>query len=143
MRRDAGCLCGRLRARVEGDEARDLALRHLRRGDVHAGDAGRHHHLGLAERGAADAERAGLHLAPGDGNGFVRLRVRTERDAGGARMRRHRRDVPFERVEIDQQRRRVERMTAAGLADKGGIGAEASHCPTSSRANAGLSTSRR
>ena len=56
---------------------------------------------------------------------FVRLGMRAQRDARRPRMRRHRRDVALERVEIEQQRRRVERVAAARDADERRVGARA------------------
>src|SRR5437899_10347673 len=60
----------------------------------------------LAQLGAGDAERPRAHLTPGDLGAAVRLRVRPEVLAGGARMRGHPADVPLEAVEVEEQRRR-------------------------------------
>ena len=119
-----------MRLRMERDEARDLGLGHLRRGDVHAGECPPATMISASpKRRAADAERAGLDLQLGDARRFMRLGMRAQRHADGARMRRHRRDVALERVAIDEQRRRVERGAAAGLVDEAGIGAEVGHVP--------------
>ena len=53
---------------VERDESGDLGRRHVRRGDVYAREPRRHHHLGLAQSRAADAERTGFDLAARDGD---------------------------------------------------------------------------
>ena len=141
--------------KVQRDQPSDLGWRHLRRGDVDAGNARIHHHLGLAQGRATDADRTGVHLHPSDADGFVCLRVRAERHAYGARMRRHRRDVALERVEIDEQRRRVQTVAAAGLTDERGVGAQslcygcyprkwqATRCPGFTSRIAGSSTRQR
>ena len=88
------------------DHARDLAPFDDRRGEQHAADAGRDHRLRLGHRGDADAERAGGDLTPGDLRALVRLGVRPKAAAGRLGMLRHRPQVGFEPVQIDQQGRR-------------------------------------
>src|SRR5262249_19620278 len=68
---------------------------------------------------------------------------------------RHRRDVALKRVEIDEQRRRVQTVAAAGLTDKRGVGAQslchgcyprkwqATRCPGFTLRIAGSSTRQR
>ena len=68
--------------------------------------AGARHHLGLAELGARDAERAVAHLAPGNLGAAMRLRVRPEILAGRARVRGHPAKVALEAVEVEEQRGR-------------------------------------
>ena len=66
------------------------------------------HDLGFAELRDRDAGRPGLHLHPRDLGCLVGLRVRSEADARGTGHGSHLADVPFERVEVDHQRRRIQ-----------------------------------
>ena len=50
-------------------------------------------HFGLADLGAADADRAALDLPAGDDRRLVRLGVRPQRDARGVGERLHAVDV--------------------------------------------------
>ena len=61
--------------------------------DQEPANAGPRHHLGLAELGAGDAERARAHLAAGDLGAAMRLRVGPEVLAGRARVRGHAAEV--------------------------------------------------
>src|SRR5207302_6394722 len=74
--------------------------------DEEPADARARHHLGLAELGAGDAERAAAHLAPGDLGAAMRLRVGPEILAGRARVRGHPAEVALEAVEVEEQRGR-------------------------------------
>src|SRR5213594_4204684 len=62
------------------------------------------HHLGLAQLGAGDTQRAGLDLALRDLRALVGLGVRADRFAGAAHVRRHPLEVALEAIEIEQQR---------------------------------------
>ena len=97
-----------VRRRVQRHEPPDLVLAEHGRGQQEAVQPARRHRLGLAQLGAAQADRAGLHLAPADRDRLVRLSVRPQPDAALPRQRRHGRDVVVEGVEVEDQRRRVE-----------------------------------
>ena len=62
----------------------------------------------FAQLGDANAQRAGFDLPPRDLGTLVRLGVRPELNAALARKLRHMRDVAFEHVEIDDERRRLQ-----------------------------------
>ena len=68
----------------------------------------RHQRLGLAELGAADADRAGGELQLGDVGAVMGLGVRPGGQPEAPHRRLHGRDVRLERVEVDAERRRVE-----------------------------------
>ena len=70
-----------LRLRVQRDGAVDHRRRHRLGGDEDVLDAAARHHFRFAERRAADADRAGRDLAPGDLDRFRALAVRPEVDA--------------------------------------------------------------
>ena len=103
---------------VERDQARDRLRRHDRRGDVQPFYAGLAQRLGLAQLGAADAQRPGRDLAARDVGRFVRLGMRPKLHAMRLRERRHLCDVAVEHVEIEHQRRRVQRAPRPLLADE-------------------------
>ena len=69
-------------------------------------DAGVGEHLGLAQLGAAHADRARVDLQARDGGALVGLRVRPQADAGAGRARLHRADVGLEPRAIDVHARR-------------------------------------
>jgi hypothetical protein len=77
--------------------------------DVDVGDAGIGERLGLARLLDAHADRAGCHLQPCDRGTLVHLGVRPEADAVVARECRHCREVSLHRIEVDHERRRVDR----------------------------------
>ncbi len=60
------------------------------------------------QRRAADADRARGDLAPGDLDRFAALLVRAQAHARRLGELRHRRDVLLERVEVEEQRRRIQ-----------------------------------
>jgi hypothetical protein len=83
--------------------------RHDRIRDEQVREAGVGEDLGLADRGDRQTDRAGVDLATSDGDALVRLRVRPKGDASPAHEPRHRSDPLVHPVEIDDDRRRVER----------------------------------
>src|SRR5438105_3341560 len=94
----------------------DLDRPHDLIGDQDIADARGSHHLGLTQFGASDTDRADGDLHLRDLRRFVRLGMRPPCDAVGAAGGNNARDVGFHHVEIDQQRRRVQRGFA--LADQ-------------------------
>ena len=94
-------------------------------------------HLGLADLGAADADRAGGELPPGDLGGLVRLGVRAQlqRMPGGKFS--HGRDVAIERAGVDQQRRRVQAAARSLLVDQRGVKVGVGHDGSNAVAPAG------
>ena len=114
-----------MRHPVQRHQPRDLGLGHLGRSDMHPGNAAADHHLGFAERHAGDADGSRLHLAPRDFDRFMGLGMGPQCDPGGFGMRRHGRDIAFQRVEIDHQGRGVEQEAASRPADQPGIGFQA------------------
>ena len=76
--------------------------------DEDVADAGRGHHLGLAELLAGDADRAAGELLVRERGELVRLDVRPERDAERVAVGLHAVDVALDRVEVDDQRGRVD-----------------------------------
>ena len=105
-------------AAVQIGQAGQLGRRHDRREQHHAGDAGVGHHLGLAQRGAADADAAGGDLRARDLDGLVDLGDGADVVAVGGAVRRERRHVGVEDIEVEHQRRRAELVPRAGLADQ-------------------------
>ena len=103
---------------VQGDEPVDHRRRHDRRGDQHAFYSGARDHLRLADGRAADADGARGHLPAADLDRFGALAVRPQIDAGRFGMRGHGGDIGVERVEVEQQRRRIEAGARALLADE-------------------------
>jgi len=94
----------------ERGDARQLgSVDHLVR-DVDVVDAGGGERFRLARLLDADADRAGLSLHPRDRRALVHLRVRPQPDAVAARERRHGGEVSLHRVEVDDERRRVDRL---------------------------------
>src|SRR5207249_3682977 len=67
-------------------EPRDRRRRHDLRRDQQPADASGGHHLGLAQLGAGDTQRAGLDLALRDLRALVGLGVRADRFAGAAHV---------------------------------------------------------
>ena len=78
-------------------------------GDENIADPCSRHHLGFAELRTRDADRAGRYLFLGDLGCLVRLRVRSPSDAVRTARRDDPRDVRFHDVEVDQQRRCIQR----------------------------------
>ena len=99
-------------------DARQRAkARQLRRADdlvadQDVGDAAPGERLGLRHLLYAVADRATRHLQPGDDRRFVRLRVRPQLHPGRRQQLRHVVEVGLERVQIDQQRGRVDLVLA-------------------------------
>ena len=106
------------RLAMQRHEPRDLRRARGGRGDEDAGDPRFGQDFGFAQSGAALACGAGGDLRPRDVRRFVAFRVRAQRLAGAPAMRRHRRDVPFHRIEIEHQRRRMQPPPPAGNADQ-------------------------
>ncbi len=145
--------------RVDGDRhphaprqrrhARQLARRDHLVGDVDVVDAGIGQGFGFARLLDADADRAGGDLQAGDCRAFVHLRVRPKAHPMAARERRHGGQVAFHRVEVEHQRRRVDRLDAS--TDDGGDGGahaalargtRAASPPPSPASSSGMSPSR-
>ena len=83
--------------------------------DQDVGDATPGEHLGLGHFLHALTHRAARHLQFGDDRGLMRLRVRPKFHPRGRQQRGHAIEVVFERIQIDQQRRRVDLvLTHAG-----------------------------
>lgn len=61
------------------------------------------HQLCFGHCGDGDSARAVLHLAPGDLDAFVRLRVRAQLLAGLIRRLRHASEVGFEKAGVEEQ----------------------------------------
>ena len=99
-------------------EACELLLADDLVGDEHVANAGGDERLGLADLLAADADRAALDLRVRDVRALVRLRVRAQRDAAAAHGVGHQVEVALERVEVDDERRRVDVLD--GVAGTGG-----------------------
>ena len=76
--------------------------------DQDVGDAAPGEHFGLGHLLHAVADRAARHLQPGDDRRLVRLGVRPQFHARRRQQRRHRVEVVFERIEVDDQSRRVD-----------------------------------
>ena len=89
-------------------EPRDLASSHDLVRDEHVGDAAGHQRLGLAHLLRAHADRAGGDLPARDLRALMTLRVRAEPHRTALHRLRHTRDVSLERVQIDDERRRVD-----------------------------------
>ncbi len=70
------------------------------------------------ELGAADPDGTRGELPAGDLDGFVGLGVRPKTDATLGRELRHRRNVRLERIEIENERRRVDPQPVALLPDE-------------------------
>ena len=105
------------RALRERGEARDLRGLDDFVGDEHVRDARRDERRRLVDLLAADAHRAARDLRLGDVGALVRLGVRTQREARSAHGVRHQVEVVLERVEVDDERRRLdggERIADAG-----------------------------
>ena len=100
----------------KSDQPADLDRSHDLVGDQDVANARGGHHLGLAQLRARDADRAGGDLHPRNLRRLVRLRMRPPRDAMRAAGGDDPRDVGLHDVEIDQQRRGVQRKR--GLADQ-------------------------
>ncbi len=66
------------------------------------------HHLGFAELLAGDPDRSRLHLQARELGQLVRLDVRPQRDSVLVAVGLHPEDVPFDRIEIAGQHRRLE-----------------------------------
>ena len=81
-------------------------------------DAGLAQRLGLAQLGAAHAQRAGRDLAARDVGRLVGLGMRPQLHIVRLGEGRHLGDVAVEHLEIEHQRRRVERAPRALLADQ-------------------------
>ena len=88
------------------------------RGDEDAGHPALGEHLGLADLGAAHADRPRRELALGDVDALVSLGMRAQRDAVMRGERGHRRDIAVERVDIEHQHGRVEVGARPLLADQ-------------------------
>ena len=84
--------------------------------DVHVADAARDHGFGLGGLLHAHAHGAGLHLQPGERGALVHLGVRPPAHAVLARELGHAREVALHRVQVDDQRGRVDGADA--LADQ-------------------------
>ena len=91
-----------------GGEARELRRADDLVGDEHVAYAGGDEGFGFADLLAADADGAALDLRERDVRAFVRLAVRAQRDGGAADRIRHQVEIALERVEIDDERRRVD-----------------------------------
>ena len=89
-----------------------------------AGNIAGRHGFGLAERGAADSQGAGIDLLAGYGRGFMRLGVGPEIETDRRMIPGHFGNVAFERAQFDDQRRRCEPVARAGPADQGLVGSE-------------------
>ena len=76
--------------------------------DQHVAHAAADQRFGLADLLAALAHGAGRDLHQRDRRALVRLRMRTQAHAGGPRELGHPLHVALQRVEIDDQRRRVD-----------------------------------
>ena len=98
------------------DQPADLDRPHDLVGDQDIADARGGHHLGFAQLRASDAGRAGSDLHVCDLRRLVRLGMRPPRDAVRAARGDDACDVRFHDVEIDQQRRRIQRRLV--LADE-------------------------
>ena len=81
-------------------------------GDVEVGDARLGERFGLARLLHAHAHRARRHLQARDRRALVHLRVRAQAHAVRAREGGHRREIALHRVEVDHQRRRIDRGDA-------------------------------
>ena len=103
---------------VQRHQAIDRLRRHHRRGDVQALDTGLAQRFGLAQLGAADAKRAGGDLAAGNVGRLVGLGMRPEVHLVRLGEGRHLGDVAVEHLEIEHQRRRVQRAPRTLLADE-------------------------
>ena len=103
---------------AERHEAVDLGRRHDRRGDEQPLDPPCRQRLGLAEGGAADAQRARAQLPSRDLHALVGLRVRADRDALLRRVGRHRGDVALHRVEIEHESGRDQAGPRLALVDQ-------------------------
>jgi len=111
---------------VEGGQAAAAFCGDDRGGNEDRADAAGREDLRLAELGAADADRARLELAFGDLDRFVGLGVGAEGDVFLGAEAGHLRDVRFEQVEIEDERRGVEAPAAAGDVEE--VGVEAGGC---------------
>ena len=106
---------------VKGNQPVDHRRRDNRRRDQDVGDPARAHHLCLADRRAADSDRAGRDLAAHDRERLAALAVRPDIHAGRTGKARHAFDVAVERIEVEHQRRRAEAGAAARGADEAGV----------------------
>jgi len=76
-------------------------------GDQHVGNAAINHRLGLAGLLAAHAHRAARNLPLCDIRALVALRVRPQPDSFARERRVHAVEVALERIEVEDQRRRI------------------------------------
>jgi hypothetical protein len=93
----------------ERGESQELRRRDDLVGDEHVGSARLDERHRLVDLLAADADRAVRHLRLRDRGCLVRLRVRTQSQAARGDLARHRVDVALERVEVEDQRGRLDR----------------------------------
>ncbi len=89
------------RPRIQRHEPRDSRFADYWRGDQDRFDAAFSQRFSLAELGAADAERAGPDLEVRNGDRFVGLGVRAQRNGVLLRMRRHMREIALQCVKIE------------------------------------------
>ncbi len=89
-------------------QTRQLARAHHLIAHQHIGHACVDQSFGLGNLLTANANRAGGHLTQGNDGGLVRLRMRTQPHTRAAEARRQARHVALERIEINQQGRRLD-----------------------------------
>ena len=94
------------RHRAGGGDARNLRRIAERRRQQDSGDPVLGHQFSFGNRGDGDSASAVRDLAPRDLDALVRFGVRTKLLAGLLHAPRHARQVRFEKIEIEQQRRR-------------------------------------
>ena len=113
---------------------------HHGRGDQDVVDTAVAQRLGLAQLGAAHADRARRDLPPRDLHALVGLGVGTQRHASHACELGHGGDIALEGVEFDQQRGGVQRRAGALLTDQMTVKVlRGDHAMTSSCGAAGAS----
>ena len=104
---------------VQPDQPGDGSLRDHGGGDVQPGsDAVLGHDLCLADLGAAHADRACRNLQFGDVGALMGFGMRPKLHALGTRKIGHGGDVAAQRIQIDNQHRRIEVPARALLADQ-------------------------
>ena len=97
----------RISAAAQLDQTANLERAHNLIGDKDIADARVGHDFSLAQLGARDAHRPGLHLQPGDGRAFVALEMGPELAMPLGEKDSHVLKVGLQRIGIQQQGRRV------------------------------------
>ena len=105
----------------ERGEAQELRRSNDLVGDEHVGDARLDERRRLVDLLAADADRPARNLRLRDRGRLVRLRVRAQAQSSRGDLARQRVDVALERVEVEDQRGRLDRCDRVAGARGGSL----------------------